>query len=51
MGSLEVFFKKLEEQESAAVKVWDLYLDYLTITISDLRLWRYMQEASAVVSH
>lgn len=37
-GSLEEFFRKLDENDEAAVKIWDEYLKDLALTVSNLRI-------------
>lgn len=37
-GNLAEFFKKLEEKDEKIMQVWDEYLDYLAMTISNVRI-------------
>lgn len=37
-GSLELFFKKLEEGEKSVEAVWSSYMDYLSMAVSDIRM-------------
>ena len=37
-GNLEMFFEKLEEDDSACVAVWEEYLQYLAIAVNNVRM-------------
>lgn len=37
-GSLEVFFEKLRRKDAKIIRVWEEYLDYLAVAITNLRM-------------